>query len=299
MTLRIADVSDFQETVDWAAYKASGRLGAICKATEGTNFTAATFRQNRTGMEGLIFRGLYHFGRQANDPAADARHFCDVVGTLSPGEVPVLDAEHTADRQGNFVIGPDAAWCLGWASTVTKRLGVAPGLYFSESYFSDRLGSDDRLSSAFRFFWVAAFRKRPRPTIPGTQLWQSTNGLIGNVSVVAGVPATSALPAERCDDSEFEGSLMDLADLAGGPARGGELNPNTHKEDDGMRLIGVGKRGIFLVSASIDPATGKVVARQVDSPDRVVELVKSGVVADFNPKDNLSDGSFDQFFTVV
>jgi hypothetical protein len=301
VTLRIADVSDFQETVDWAAYKASGRLGAICKVSEGVSFTASTFRQNRKGMEGLIFRGLYHFGRQANDPTADARHFCDLVDTLDPGEVPILDAEHTKDRHGNFILGPDATWCVTWARSVTQRLGAAPALYFSESYFSERLGSDDRLSTAFRFFWVAAYRKKRRPTIPGTRLWQSTDGTIGNVSVVPGIPATHALPAERCDDSEFEGSQMELADLAGGSVRriDGEPHPNTHKEDDGMRLIGVGNRGIFLIGSTIDPATRKATARLVDSPDRVTELVKSGVVSDFNPKDNLSEGSFDQFFTVV
>jgi len=291
MTLFIADVSDFQEPVDWEAYKASGRAGAIIKATEGRSFVAATFRDNRKGITGLDLRGLYHFGLQRNDPADDAAHFCKVVGRLEPGEIPILDAEHTTTGGGNFVVGPDNEWCLGWAAAVTERLGVKPALYFSESYFSDRLGSDPRLSEAFSFFWVAAFRKSPRPTIKGMQLWQSTNGIDGRVRDVPGVPGL------RCDDNEFEGTRQDLARLANNPAHTlvGDLFP---KEDDSMRIIGVKNRGIFLVGNAFDPATGKAVARLVSSPERVVDLVKSGVAADFN-KDDLPEAAFNDYFVVV
>jgi GH25 family lysozyme M1 (1,4-beta-N-acetylmuramidase) len=284
-TLFIADVSDFQGTVDWDAYKASGRVGAITKVSEGLTFKASTFKRNRDGMAGLALRGLYHFGHQANDPRGEARHFCDLVGRLAPGEVGILDAEHTVTSSGAHVVGPDAEWCLAWAAAVTERLGAKPALYFSESYFSDRLGSDPRLAKAFRFFWVAAYRQSPRPTIKGIQLWQSTDGTKGRVRDVPGVPGL------RCDDNEFEGTITDLARLA-------DNNDFPFKESDIMRIIGVKNRGIFLVGGTFDRTTGKAVARLVSSPTRVEELVKSGVVTDFN-KDDLGEAAFDEYFVVV
>src|SRR3954453_10276082 len=59
--LRGIDVSHHQGQIDWSAVKASGIQFAYIKATEGTEFTDATFAENwRNSNTAGIVRGAYH-----------------------------------------------------------------------------------------------------------------------------------------------------------------------------------------------------------------------------------------------
>ncbi len=81
--IRGIDVSDFQPVVDWAQVKAGGVTFAFVKATEGTGFTAKTFKSKWTAARaaGLLV-GAYHFCRPAlplSTADDQAKHFVSTV----------------------------------------------------------------------------------------------------------------------------------------------------------------------------------------------------------------------------
>lgn len=105
------------------------------KATEGTGFTDPYFAEWRNECERVGLRTFaYHFARPDEHPGRagalhEATHFCNVVGTIRPGEWrPMLDFE-TAPFE--------AEWVETWNAIVRLHLGVAPCLY---SYWSALVG---------------------------------------------------------------------------------------------------------------------------------------------------------------
>lgn len=127
--LRGIDVSDWQPGIDWAAVATECQF-AFVKATEGVGNVQDTFPTYRAEMAGagLAIRGLYHFARPENgNPTGEADHFCDVVGSLNPGEVVVLDIE----------TGDPSSWPQfmdSWFGAVNARLNHPPQcVYMSES----------------------------------------------------------------------------------------------------------------------------------------------------------------------
>ena len=200
------DVSGWQETVDWAAVRRSGRLFAFAKATEGQTFVDRTFATNRVGMAaaGMVLRGFYHFARpDRNSAAAEAAHFLRTVGPLGPGEVPVLDLE--------VAPGPGVGdWAAEWLALVAKGTGRTPVLYSYQSY----LYSIPTARLTQYPLWIAAWGKNDGtlPTSPPKTdrwstwtWWQYTSN--------ATVPGVTG----RVDDSVFAGSAADLAAFAGTP----------------------------------------------------------------------------------
>lgn len=189
--LYLSDVSAYQPGIDWSAYRAGGRRAVIIKATEGTTYVSEEFVAQRDGAHGvgLDLVGIYHFARPG-DVQAQVRHFLNAVGTLRPGEVPVLDAE---------VDGLSEAWCREWLSTVQASTGRQPLLYASWSYWGYMLGSMTDFP-----LWIAAYGPYdPRGEVPNCRLWQYTDS--------APVPGIG-----ECDDSLFVGSEADLLAMGGG-----------------------------------------------------------------------------------
>lgn len=143
--ITFADVSRWQERVDWAAYSAAAGTtddwgltradAAVCKATGGTETSGGTsrvdpwFARNQAGMrEHLSVRGYYHFLQVDADPVAQARFFAETIGPLQPGEFAVLDVEQDADADAHerFCAETDRlvggrCWVYGGAQVRTDR----------------------------------------------------------------------------------------------------------------------------------------------------------------------------------
>lgn len=200
------DVSSWQGTVDWGAVRRSGRLFAFAKATEGVTYVDSTLSANRAGMAaaGLTLRGLYHFARPDNNSAAaEAAHFLETVGTLLPGEVPVLDLE--------VAPGPGVGdWAAEWLSRVAQATGRTPALYSNQSYLYSIPTS--RLTGYP--LWIAAWGTNDGdiPAAPSTDRWSRwTWWQYTSNATVPGVVG-------HTDESLFAGSADDLAAYGRAPA---------------------------------------------------------------------------------
>lgn len=200
--LRGIDVSNWQGAVDWPAVKASGRVFAFAKASEGVDYVDPTMAQNRRGMAaaGLTLRGLYHYAHPGlNTPAQEAQHFLSTVGPLAGGEVPVLDLEVEG--------GPDVgSWAAQWLGAVQQATGRRPLLYSNAYYLSNTA-----TASLTQYpLWVATWGVNDG-TVPASPpdigrwdhwtFWQYTSK--------ASVPGVTG----QCDASLFAGSMADLAAL--------------------------------------------------------------------------------------
>lgn len=148
-----ADFSDYQDPVDFAAFKQSGYSFAYAKATEGTDFTAATFAQKRRDAKeaGVLF-GAYHFFKFDRDPVAQAEHFLNAYEPENGDLPPMLDLE---DEQP---LAPAAR-----ISMISKFLlniephldGAKMVLYMGAYYWSDCLNSTDGFAG--HPLWLAQY----------------------------------------------------------------------------------------------------------------------------------------------
>jgi lysozyme len=87
--VRGIDVSHHQGTIDWSTVKTSGVQFAYIKATEGADFTDATFAENwRNSNTAGIVRGAYHFFTLGTSGQSQAAHFIATV----PAEADALPA---------------------------------------------------------------------------------------------------------------------------------------------------------------------------------------------------------------
>jgi GH25 family lysozyme M1 (1,4-beta-N-acetylmuramidase) len=125
-----ADLSHHQDDagpIDWPTLRAAS-LGAwiATKATQSTGYTDPTCAAHRAQMatQGFIHRGLYHWLSPNTDPAAQAAHFLDVIGTLHPGEFAMLDAEER---------GITAAMVLAWLAAV-EQVTRRPAAVYTGAY---------------------------------------------------------------------------------------------------------------------------------------------------------------------
>jgi len=82
------DVASHQGRIDWDRVAADDVDFAYVKATEGGDFTDATFERNRAGAEAAgLDHGAYHFFTLCTPGTVQARHFLAVdpaAGTLPP-----------------------------------------------------------------------------------------------------------------------------------------------------------------------------------------------------------------------
>lgn len=199
------DVSGWQGPVDWAAVRHSGRLFGFAKASEGATFVDDTFAANRAGMAlaGLPLRGFYHFARpDRNSAAAEAANFLRTVGTMGPGEVPVLDLEVAASPS----VGD---WAAEWLRLVAQGTGRTPILYSYQSYLYSIPTSRLTAYPLWIASWGADDGHIPAAQ-PKTDRWSSwTWWQYTSKSTVAGVNG-------QVDESVFAGSEAQLAAYGAG-----------------------------------------------------------------------------------
>lgn len=127
-------------------YKAAGVTHLYLKATEGTSFIDASYRNRKAQAhtEGVAHVGSYHFAGSAS-PVSEANFFLSVIGKPGPGSLrPCIDVES----------GQSAAWVADFAARVKQVLGYEPVFYANTSQ-----GSALRESAAVRSlaWWRAEY----------------------------------------------------------------------------------------------------------------------------------------------
>jgi GH25 family lysozyme M1 (1,4-beta-N-acetylmuramidase) len=165
----IPDVSNYQGNPDWGAVIASGRVGGICKASEGLTYVDPTFSRNWKVLGDLnAVRGAYHFARPDKAvPESQADKFLNVVASTKATDILVLDLEVGTGDLG--------AWAYTFLSRVQAKTGIKPWLYSYAPFIRAHL-TDQRLASFP--LWLAAYQTSP-PLTPkpwqSWQLWQHTD----------------------------------------------------------------------------------------------------------------------------
>jgi lysozyme len=200
--------------IDWKSVKSDGIDFAFAKATESTNFTDPMFSANWTGMQsaGLV-RGAYHFFHADVDPVAQANYFLAAVGTVSAGDLLVLDLE-TTNGETQATIATNAATFL---STVETSSGVTPFLYTSPAFLSSFTGLGGYP------LWVANYGVSC-PDVPAAwttyTFWQSSS--TGSISAISGA----------LDLDSFNGTLAQLEALGAPPSTDAGSTTDADTVDD-------------------------------------------------------------------
>jgi lysozyme len=232
------DVSDHNDVVDWRKVKATGRVFAFARISDGLPTADEQFAANWKGMKaaGLV-RGAYQFfrARHGDDRQADllVRTIAD-AGGLKPGDLPpVLDLEIDDDQPASKVVSRAKAWL----ARVESRLGVRPIVYTGNNMA-------ETIGNAFKDYtlWIAHYEVEC-PRIPAAwttwAFWQ--NDEHGRVS---GVPGDA-------DTDFFNGTRSQLNTLTIPPA--GQLSPSEKparaeqpddaaSEVEGTAVMGDGQR---------------------------------------------------------
>ena len=205
------------KTVNWANQKAAGDEFAYVKATEGTGYANPYFDQDYHGAKDAgLYVGAYAFGRpDLGNPVGQANYFVDHLQWANDGRTlpPFLDMEWPYDSLGL----PDCyglsqsdmrSWMSSFLNQVQSRTGSTPMIYTNVNWWNPCTGS----STAFSGYGldIASCNSSP-PSVPGwgTQwtIWQYDIDACGR--------------GAAHDSNVFNGSLAQLAALAGGSAGGG------------------------------------------------------------------------------
>ncbi len=168
---KFIDVSNHQGVVNWDSVRASGRTGAICKATEGATYKDPTFHTNfdALGARNMV-RGAYHFAHPDNHtPATEANFFLAFVGAVKPSDILVLDIE--------VGTGGLSAWALEWLQIVHTKTGILPWVYSYGPFLSAHLTNPGLAAYPL---WLAAYQSiQPPAHAPWTKLeaWQHSSSV--------------------------------------------------------------------------------------------------------------------------
>ncbi|MFL6520310.1 MAG: GH25 family lysozyme [Chthoniobacterales bacterium] len=98
--VRGIDVSHHQGQIDWSAVKASEIQFAYIKATEGADFTDATFSENwKNSNAAGVVRGAYHFFTLGTSGQSQADHFIATVPADADALPPAIDLEFSGHNK--------------------------------------------------------------------------------------------------------------------------------------------------------------------------------------------------------
>lgn len=188
-TTCIIDLSHHNPEPDWGTLKASGVVGVILKATEGTTYIDPTYagRRDRAKAAGLAVCS-YHF-LKPGDINAQMFHYLDVVAP-GRGERVVVDYEDTGLKLF------DLETAVTYLRQADLDLQVT---VYSGSLIKGQLGATGKSAVlAGTSLWIAHYTKSQAPSWPkGTwdvwSLWQYTDK-----ALVSGL-------SERVDGNRFNG----------------------------------------------------------------------------------------------
>jgi lysozyme len=217
MSIDGIDVSHWQLTPDWSKVAAAGTVFAYAKATDGLTVTDKQFIKNWAGIKQAgMKRGAYHFFHPLTKPEDQADHFCKVVGSLEPGDLPpAVDLEWTKPDPDEWPGVPSAdraGLVLRFLKRVEESLGMRPIVYSSKVWVHEFI--PDATALAAYGLWVVDVNSKDKPVIPPAWkqwlFWQHTAQ-----GSVAGI-------TPNVDLDRFNGSAGDLANIskkaAAGPA---------------------------------------------------------------------------------
>jgi lysozyme len=200
-----ADVSHYDGTVDWTQAKAAGISFGFAKATESTDFVDPQFAANWSGMKAAgIARGAYHFFHPEVDATQQADYVVKTVGTLEAGDLPIVcDLEQTGSQSEADILA-DAITFLAAVTTATGKTAV---LYVSPSFLSSYAGLESY------GLWIANWGVTC-PTVPSPwttwAFWQNSD-----TGTVSGISGTGAV-----DLDVFNGTLAQLTGGSSGSSSG-------------------------------------------------------------------------------
>jgi lysozyme len=209
------DVSYAQGLIDWDQVANSKLIDfAFCKASEAVH-TDPQFKRNWEAIKahGLI-RGAYHFARLNIDPVVEANYFVEVVGSLDPTHMLVLDVEAASVSGVQFT-----DWNIAWLETVEKKTGTTPIVYTGGPFFNSHGGSlnADTVQRLSHFpLWLAAYTVDPKKYIPtiwkglGWKFWQRS----GDTAAAGDTPLQVPGIHGNVDRDNFVGTLDDLRTFA-------------------------------------------------------------------------------------
>lgn len=147
--IRLADISEFQASVDADAYLKAGNECIINRVYNGYR---ADYKWPARGnaLRGYDFTsiGWYAYLAHDVDAASQAHAFIACVGSLRDNEWPILDLEEGS--------GDQAGRAQAWFNVVDKWASFPGMLYSGESFLEERLGGADHWGS--RPIWIAAYR---------------------------------------------------------------------------------------------------------------------------------------------
>lgn len=168
MVAQFVDISQWQpQDIDWQAYKQWSASGdgvsrVAIRSSYGVGYQDTHFAAYRasalaTGIDQIIY---YHYSYpQSNSAVDEAKWQYDVIGSIRPNDLLVLDFEENVPQA-------TAGWAYEWlAQQEANYGGKLPGLYASSAYITQRL-ADIRLA---RFpLWLANWQFTPdeRPACP-------------------------------------------------------------------------------------------------------------------------------------
>ena len=161
------------------------------KATQGISFKDDTFDYYWRGLGQLqsdpkVYRGAYHFLSSSSDPKAQADRFVDYVnlhGGLKADDLPpCVDLEWDVVRGGSDDgwVSHDGdeiiQWVLIWAKEVEARTGRKPIIYTAKSWWSERIGSEEKFAALSSYgLWIADYSRHSlgseKPTTPNHNPW--------------------------------------------------------------------------------------------------------------------------------
>jgi lysozyme len=202
-TLQGVDVSVYQGSVNWADVKAAGQAFAFARVSDGSYLDTA-FAANWAGIKtaGMI-RGAYQYFEPAEDPTTQANIVIAAVGSLGPGDLPVvLDMEVTGGQSPATI----AANMQTWIDAIETGTGRVPMIYTAEGFWNGSVGGTAFSQNPL---WAANWDVTC-PTL--AEGW--TNWLFWQYSdsgSVSGIPST-------VDLDEFNGSMSDLLAVANEPS---------------------------------------------------------------------------------
>lgn len=205
MTLLLPDISEWQIEADLGGVKKLNGGAIILRACYGLSHPDLRFatRRAQAAKLGYSFVGVYHYITAAADATRQAHKFVQLLGSLHPHEIPILDLEEGSGNQ--------AGRANAWLTVVDEAFGLQclplnkrSWLYSGENFAREQ-GLAPIFSSARRT-WVAAYRDSDAGLLPHS-LWQSTNGVVGAHHAV------SWPGAGHCDTNVYHGTLTQLAAL--------------------------------------------------------------------------------------
>jgi len=193
----LPDLSQFQPSADMAGIKHVNGGAAIIRACYGMSHPDHVFTRLRHDARtaGFAFLGLYQYLAADQGVITQASTFCDIIGVLSPHEVPILDLEEGTGNQ--------ATRAAEWLALVESRTGKTPWLYSGLDY-AETHGLAPVFNGPQIHTWVAAYGQT-EPSL-GHTLLQCTDGKVG-------AHITDWPGAGRCDTSVYHGTLAQLAAL--------------------------------------------------------------------------------------